>query len=230
MELPKKKSEPIRDLSKYIFQLYGEPKAGKSTFASHFKSAVFICTEPGTKFLRVYGGDHVHKDWSDIKDTVKRLCTEDHEFQTVVIDTADNAFDMCGDYVKKREGISHESDLGFGKGWNFVKKEFKQVIDALANRGFGLVFISHVKQLERESRGIKRPYLDNSLSNSAKSYINGLCDFIFYCFLDDDENRLIRTKSNLNINAGDRSGILPEIMPMSYEVLEKELSKQWEEK
>lgn len=230
MELPTKKSEPVRDLSKYIFQLYGEPKAGKSTFASHFKQAVFICTEPGTKFLTVYGGDHVHKNWDDIKDTARRLCTEDHEFETIVIDTADNAFEMCSKYVLKKEGIQHESDLGYGKGWTAVKKEFKSVIDTLASRGFGLVFISHVKQLEREYRGVKRPYLDNSLSNSAKSYINGLCDFIFYCFLDDDENRLIRTKGNLNINAGDRSGILPEIMPMSYEVLEKELSKQWEEK
>lgn len=228
MELPTKKSEPVKDLRKYIFQLFGSPKAGKSTFASHFKNAVFICTEPGTKFLSVYGGDHVHKDWEDIRDTVRNLCTKDHQFETVVFDTIDNAFELCSRYVCKKEGIEHESDLGFGKGWSAVKKEFKQIIDALANRGFGIVFLSHVKTEEREQRGIKRPYINNSLPASAKTYINGLCDFIFYCFIDDDGNRLMRTKSNINTDAGDRSGILPEVMPMSYDLLESELLKKWQ--
>lgn len=227
MELPKKKSETVKDLKKYIFQIYGEPKTGKSTFASKFSHAMFICTEPGHKFLTVFGGDHVHTSWEDIRDTVTRLCKEEHDFETIVIDTVDNAFDMCSRYVLKQRGIEHESDEGYGKGWTAVKKEFKSVIDALASRGFGLIFISHVKQLEREIKGIKRPFIDNSLGNSAKNYINGLCDFIFYGFIDDEGNRLVRTKSNINTNAGDRSGILPEVMPLDYEVLKKELSKKW---
>lgn len=230
MELPKKRSEPKLDLKKYIFQLYGEPKAGKSTFASNFPNAVFICTEPGTKFLSVYGGDHVHQNWEDIRDTVSRLIKEDHDFETVVIDTADNAWEMCSKYVLKKEGIEHESDLGFGKGWTAVKKEFKGVIDALANRGFGIVFISHVKTEEREHRGVKRPWIDNTLGSAARKYINGLCDFIFYCFLDDDQNRLMRTKANLNINAGDRSGVLPEVMPLDYQTLKSELETKWKNK
>jgi hypothetical protein len=225
MELPTSKSARVTDLKKFIVQIYGQPKAGKSTFASKFDNALFICTEPGHKFLEVYGGDHVHKDWSEIRDTVMRLCKEDHDFQTVVIDTVDNAYEFCSQWVCKQKGIEHESDEGYGKGWTAVKKEFKGVINALANRGFGLVFISHSKLGELESKGVKRPFVDNSLSNSAKSFVNGLSDFIFYCYMDDDGNRLMRTKANLNVNAGDRSGKLPEVMPMDYEQLIEELGK-----
>jgi hypothetical protein len=210
--------------------IFGQPKSGKSTFASNFEDALFIATESGLKFQTVYGGQHTHSDWNDVKDTVRRICTEDHPFQTIVIDTLDNAFEFCSKHVCKELGISHESDEGYGKGWSAVKKEFKTVIDAIANRGYGVVFISHSKQSEREVRGVKHPYTDNSLTNSAKSYANGLSDFIFYAYIDDDGNRLFRTKGNLNINAGDRSGILPEVIPMDYENLKAELNKQWETK
>ena len=228
MELPTVKSEPVRDIKKYIIQIYGEPKTGKTTFASKFPGALFILTEPGAKFQRVYGGDKVHKDWKEIRDTVGRLCREDHKFETIVIDTIDNALEFCSDYTNKRGGIEHESDSGFGKGWKAVEKEFKSVFNALANRGFGLVFISHVKQLERETRGIKRPFITNTLTGKGEKYINGLSDFIFYAHMDDDQNRLMRTKANININAGDRTGCLPEVMPLCYETLEKELNNFWD--
>lgn len=229
MELPTKKSEATRDIKKYIFQIYGEPKAGKSTLASHFPEALFIATEPGHKFLSVYGGgaDQIHKNWDDIRDTISRFCTQDHKFETLIIDTIDNALEMCSDYVCKKKGIEHESDEGYGKGWKAVEKEFRKVFNAVANRGFGLVFISHVKESEREIRGVKRPYINNTLTGKGQKFINGLSDFIFYAFIDDDQNRLLRTKANLNVNAGDRSGILPEVMPMDYEVLKAELNKKW---
>lgn len=228
MELPTAPSKPVTDIKRYIFQIYGEPKAGKTTFASKFPGALFILTEPGGKFQSVFGGDNIHKDWTEVKDTIRRLCTEDHQFETIVIDTIDNAVEFCAEQVCKENGWSHESDGTYGKGWKAVEKEFKKVINALANRHFGLVFISHVKESERETRGIKRPYINNTLTGKGQKYINGLSDFIFYAFMDDDENRLLRTKANLNVNAGDRSGILPEIIPMDFEILKKELNKKWE--
>ena len=223
MKLPTNKSEPVVDLKKYITQIYGLPKAGKSTFASKFDDAIFIATEPGHKFLSVYKVDV--QSWMDIKDTLRNLIREEHNFQTIIIDTVDNAFEMCSKHVCNELGISHESEEGYGKGWTAVKKEFKHVIDSVAQRGFGLVFISHSKQLEKEEKGVKFPYTDNSLTNSAKNYVNGLCDFIFFAFTDDEGKHWLRTKGTKNINAGDRSGRLPEVIAMDIDVLKKELAK-----
>lgn len=225
MELPKTKSKLKKNIIDYIFTIYGEPKAGKTTLASNFEKALFIMTEPGAKLQKIYGGEKVHKNWNEIRDTVQRICTEEHDFKTIVIDTVDNASSFCSDYVLKKKKIEHESDEGFGKGWTAVKKEFQSVINALANRGYGLVFISHSKQSEREFRGIKRPYTDNSLSSGAKAYVNGLSDFILYAFVDDDGKRYLRTKATLNINAGSRSGNLDDVLPMDFKTLKGQIEK-----
>lgn len=199
--------------------------------ASAFPDAIFLPTEPGLNFLNVNqicddnGNPVILRNWDDVINAVKALTTTQHNFKTVVIDTIDNAFEFCALHVLKSRGIEHESDEGFGKGWGLIKREFTKVINFLANSGYGIVFISHEKSSQREERGVKREYIDNSLSNQARVYVNGLVDFIFYCYMDDNQNRLMRTKATLNINAKDRSGKLPALMKLDFKELEQSLKK-----
>lgn len=199
--------------------------------ASAFPDAIFLPTEPGLNFLNVNqicddnGNPVILRNWDDVINAVKALTTTQHNFKTVVIDTIDNAFEFCALHVLKSRGIEHESDEGFGKGWGLIKREFTKVINFLANSGYGIVFISHEKSTQREERGVKREYIDNSLSNQARVYVNGLVDFIFYCYMDDNQNRLMRTKATLNINAKDRSGKLPAVMKLDFKELEQSLKK-----
>jgi AAA domain len=231
MKLPTEAKPRVTDFRKYKFLIYGDPGSGKSTLASKWPDAIFLPTEPGLNFLAVNqitddeGNPKVIRNWNEFIDAIRLLCTTEHNFKTVVIDTVDNAFEFCALHVLKTRGIEHESDEGFGKGWGLIKREFAKVVNFLANSGFGVVFISHEKSSEREERGVKRTWIDNSLSNQARVYVNGLVDFIFYCSMDDDGRRLMRTKASLNINAKDRSGILPEVMPMDFDLLLKTLTK-----
>jgi len=48
--------------------------------------------------------------------------------KTIVLDTVDNAYKMCSDYVCKKFKIEHESDLGYGKGYALINNEFQRVI------------------------------------------------------------------------------------------------------
>jgi hypothetical protein len=225
MKLPDKPKPRCTDLSKYKFLIYGDPGSGKSTLASKFPDAIFIPTEPGLNYLEVNqitdddGNPKIVKNWTEFCQAIRLLCTEKHQFKTIIIDTIDNAFEFCAIHTLQLREIEHESDEGFGKGWNIIKREFTKVINYVANYGIGLVFISHEKQGERESKGVKRMYIDSSLSNQPKSYVNGLVDFIFYCYQDNEHKRMMQTKATPNVNAKDRTGHLPPVMAIDYEEL-----------
>lgn len=229
MKLPSAPKPRCTDLSKYKFLIYGKPKSGKTTLASMFPGAIFVPTEPGLNYLEVNqitdddGNPKIVRNWSEFCQAIRLLCTTEHQFETVIIDIVDNAFEFCALHTLKQRGLEHESDEGFGKGWNIIKREFTKVINHLVNSGFGVVFISHEKQSEQEIKGVKRPYIDSSLSNQPKAYINGLVDFIFYCYQDDQHKRWMATKATLGINAGDRTGHLPPVMPIDFTNLSKEL-------
>jgi len=225
MKLPTEKSKIVNDMNCYIFQLYGDPKVGKTTLASKWPDTLFICTEPGHKFQEVYGGDHIHETWDDIRETVGNLRKGNHEFKTVAVDIVDNAWDMCRSYVQRKLGIKHESeDKGYGRSWDMVTSEFKSVFRGLVNGGMGVIFISHSEVGTRSDNGVDRQYMDNSLKAKPRKFINGLCDFIFYCHTDTNGKRLMLTKGNPNINAGDRTGVLPERMAMDFDKLKEYLS------
>lgn len=235
MKLPDKAKLKVTDFRKYKFLIYGDPGSGKSTLASKFPDAIFIPTEPGLNFLEVNqitdddGNPKIARDWNEFIEAIKLLCTTEHHYKTIVVDTIDNAFEFCALHVLKARGLEHETDEAYGKGFNMIRREFTKVVNFVANSGYGLVFVSHEKSSQREERGVKREYTDSSLSNQARVFTNGLVDFIFYCSIDGDGNRTMRTKASLNVNAKDRSGVLPEIMPMDFKLLVEHLNKQTNE-
>ena len=226
MELPTVKTKPIFDMNKYIFTIYGDPKTGKTTLASEFEDTLFIATEPGHKFVEAFVVQT--KSWPEVQEAVRALLTDkDHKFKTVVFDVVDNAYNWCEDAYCNKSGIEHVSDAPFGKGYQAAQKEFKKVIDALANRGYGIVFISHRKTKEKTIKegAIERSitYTATTLGNKASEVVTGLSDFILYTHRDSEGNHLMRTKSNENFLGGDRSGKLPEVMETSYQSIVKYL-------
>jgi hypothetical protein len=97
LTLPTSKSKPTTDLAKQSILIFGFPKLGKSTFASHAPDAIFFECEPGLNHLEVFKVP-TYK-WEDFLEACKLIAKGEHQFKTVVIDTVDNAFKMCSDYV-----------------------------------------------------------------------------------------------------------------------------------
>lgn len=225
MKLPTAPRAKESDLRKLTYLLYGKIKSGKTTFASQFPDAVFFCTENGTSFLEVAqicddeGRPTVLKTWKEFKDAVRLILTSQHPYKSIVIDTIDNAVSLCVNHVNAANGFSHESEGAYGRGSALIKREMKLVFDALVASGMGVIFISHERQFDVEDRGVKKLYTDLSVPNAYKTYFTGISDFVFYIFRDANGKRMMRTKASSEIAAGDRSGILPEIMPLNYQLL-----------
>jgi len=227
MQLPTKKTEIVRDFGKYTFLIYGQPKAGKTTFCANFPQALFIATEPGHKFQEVFKVDPLN--WQDVVSVARELASDKtRKFKTVIFDTVDNAWLMCEEYVCKKEGITHVSEGDYGSAYQKTRNEFMRIIRELTQRGYGVVFISHAqtKDQTRKEGVVERKIsmTDSTLGNTARKAITGLCDMIFYCWIDSTGKRLMRTKADENTNAGDRSGLLPDMMALDYGELRQHLS------
>lgn len=240
MAMPKEKTKKEQNYLKKTIFIYGDPKIGKTTVASQLGDEkhknIFFPTEAGHKEVEIYKWQKEVKDaegnitledptsWDDFRMCVAEL-TKQTEYTCLTIDTADNLFQWCSKYVNKKSGIQHESDAGFGKGYSLIKDEFLTVINYLTQKGFGVIFLSHAATSDKELANKKITYTDSTLPNTAKKVIHGLSDYILYFYSDIEGKRYIRTKGTQHINAGDRSGRLPEIMPLDAELLKVELMK-----
>ena len=188
---------------------------------------MFLATEAGLKHLEVFKVDITC--WDDFLKVCGELKAGKHDFECLVIDTVDHLYKYCEHYICKKAGVKHPSELGFGRGFSQTKDEFIRVVNHINMLGFGLVFLTHSKEREIKKKSVSYTYMDTSLSGTPNTLICGMCDFILYCYVDEDGQRLMRTKPTKYISAGDRTGKLPELMPFDYNALIDELDKIFNE-
>jgi len=223
MNLPTQKTPPQVDLANQTILVYGPVKIGKSEFCSNAQNSLFLATEAGLNHLNVF--QTPIRCWDDLLVVCAELAGGKHEFKSIIVDTVDNGFRMCADYICEKHGIKHESDLSFGKGYSLVNSEFHRVLNKLSLLPYGLFLISHAMEKEVESRTGKYVKIMPNLPDKARKIISGMCDMILYFdseeVSDDDGNtqlrRVIRTKATQNYEAGDRTGKLPETIELDYD-------------
>lgn len=210
----------IHDLTTLI---YGPSKIGKSTWCSNAEKALFLATEPGLNALEVYSTSITC--WNDLLNACSEISKGKHDFKTIIIDTIDNAYRMCADHICSKFNVEHESDLTYGKGYALINNEFHRVINKLAFMPYGLILVSHSIEKDIETRTGKHTRIVPTLPEKARKIVTGLVDLILFCDLEieaDKEGnsiykRVIRTKPSPNYDAGDRTGVLPETIPLDFE-------------
>ncbi len=222
MQLPKVKTPPKQTHQDLSILLYGPGKFGKSTWASQAEDALFLATEPGLGSLEVF--QIPIKTWEDLLSACAEIAKGNHNFKTIIIDTIDNAFRMCADYICAKNKVDHESDLAFGKGYALVSNEFQRVLTKLAGMDHGLFLISHSQEKEVEMRTGKVTRSFPTLPGKARKKVMGMVDMILFGDLESPQGqegqttpqRVLRTKPSLRYEAGDRTGRLPDTIPLNY--------------
>ena len=228
--LPTTKTKPSLDLTSKTILAYGPPKIGKSTFASRFPNALFFECEPGLSELEVF--KIPTPNWPDFLAACKLVAAGDHPFKTIVVDTVDNAFKFCSDFINEKHGVEYEGDLDHGKGWAFVKNEWHRVLTRLASLPYGLILISHAQDKQIKTRTDEYSKSQPSLPDRARGVVLGLVDMILFCDTVTRKakdgtmtvERVIRTKPSPAYEAGDRTGRLPEMLPLDFDAFLKAFS------
>lgn len=167
-------------------------------------------------------------DWHTFLKVCGELTKGNHSFKTIVIDTVDNLWKSCSEYVRAQQGIQHESDLGYGKGFTLVRDEFFRVLRKLALLPYGVVLTSHVNIEEMSTRVSKINRAVPTIPKSGRDIVIGMVDIILYAdsvLTDEGEKRILRTQPSENWVAGDRTEHafkrkLPEVLPLSFKTFE----------
>ena len=124
------------------------------------------------------------KTWSDWKQMVSQLVKKNElkeKFETIAIDTADSAWDLCVKKVCSDNGVDKLGDIGWGGGWDAAKKEFSGTFRDLALAGYGLVFISHATEKTlKDENGVEYSQINPALQSTPYNIINKMVDLIGY--------------------------------------------------
>ena len=132
--------------------IYGPEGIGKSSFAAKFPNAVFIDTEGSTKHMDVA---RLPKptSWTMLMEEVKYVKQNPHICDTLVIDTADWAEQLCKNEVCAKAQKKGIEDFGYGKGYVYVAEEFGRLLNLLEDLielGINIVLVAHAQMRKFE--------------------------------------------------------------------------------
>lgn len=219
--------------------VYGPEGIGKSTLASYAPKPLFLDTEMGTGQLEV---DRVEVEVLDhISYTINEILNNPGEYQTVVLDTADNLWRLCADsIVAENKNWKDIESPGYGKGYAMASDRFRLVLaqfDRLINAGVNVVIVSHAKVTtvnppdnSEYSKYCIKVSVSNKQAEASRELMKEWCDCLLFCNFDTvvdsskgkacKHERAIYTTCAPAWEAKNRYS-LPEKMPMTAESMER---------
>ena len=222
------------DLRGYSVFFYGEPKSGKTTIATKFPRHLLLAFEKGYNAIPGAMAQPINS-WAEFKKVLKQLPDPKvkEKFETIIVDTADIAYDLCEKYIcanAKRSdggfGVDSIGDIPFGKGYTMVAKEFDESLRSIVQMGYGLVLISHaVDKTFTDETGKEFNQIVPTLGSKPRNIVSRMCDIIGYSRAIQNEDGTTTTKLFMRGTpryiAGSRFKYTPDYIDFTYNDLVK---------
>ena len=164
--------------------LYGTHGIGKSTFAAQAPNPVFIQTEEGLDAINVTAFP-LCQSYEEIIDAIGSLAQEDHDFGTVVIDSADWAEQLVHKRVAKDNNVATIDAIGYGRGYKAATDYWKQILEGLdhlrSDKNMQVILLAHT-QVKRFDDPLADPYdrYQLDLHHGSASLISEWCDILMF--------------------------------------------------
>ena len=213
-----------RDLKGKYVLVYGAPKVGKTSFAAKFKKNLLCAFEMGYNAIDGIYAQPIQK-WSEFKLLLRQLeqPAAKEKFDTITIDTASIAYDLCEQFVCAQNSVQKISEIPWGGGYAQVKAEFEAALRKITMLGYGLILIAHQE--------IRKETIDNSdvefyspaLNKRCYEICNRLVDVIGYIGVEWDNEgnaeRYLYTRQTPRVVAGSRYKYLAPKIKFGYQEL-----------
>lgn len=233
--LPKNERRSIDEVKQKKIWIYGGVASGKTTFADDFPDPLMLNTDGNIKFvtapyIRIKDQitmtgriKNVQLAWEYFKEVVGELEEGKNDFKTIVVDLAEDLYQMCRLYIYQRENIDHESDNSF-KAWDMVTNEYLNTMTKLLNLDYeNMILISH----EDTTRDITNQKGDNitqikpNIREKVALKLAGMVDLTGRVIIGSDDSRTLSFKSDNVIFGGKRIPIKVDSIPLEYNELDK---------
>jgi hypothetical protein len=220
---------PVRAL------IYGAEKVGKSTFAAGAPAPIFVGADDGTVNLDVSRIEP--SSWDEAVAFVREIATEQHEYETLVVDPINWLEPLCWARVCSDAGASSIEEVGggWGKGYTAAVdrwREFVLELERCWKRGMHVLITAHA--LVRPFANPEGPAYDRyelSMNPKAAGVVRQWVDAVLFARLEtmvkvekgrtkgkgySTGMRILHTQPCAAYDAGSRWK-LPEELPLSWD-------------
>ena len=239
MLLPKNERVEIGSTNYMKGWIYGPPFSGKTTFLDNAPSPLNLNTDGNTKYVTmqrlrirdevVVEGRQTKKTfaWEIFKEAIEELEKKQNDFETIIVDLVEDTREMCRLYMYDKYGWEHETDGGYGKGWDVIKTEYLSTMRKFFNLDYNCFIVSHEdtsKDLTKSS-GDKVTRIAPNIQEGIANKLAGMVDFVARVVINKDDSRSLSFKTNNVIFGGGRLHINIDEIPLDW----NELLKVYEE-
>jgi len=222
----------------------GVEGVGKSTLAASAPSPIFLAAEDGVRHLDVVSFPEP-RTWRDVREAIRTLTAESHDFRTLVIDTIDWVEPLLWAHVCRSNGWRSMEELDYGKCFvpaNDEWRAFLNSLDALrAERSMEILVLAHTTIKEfRNPAGPDYSRFEGKLQKGAYALFREWADMVLFATYEesvlkkagvtqDDPTkrgkavstgrRVLYTERTPAWDAKNRHN-LPPVLPLSYEDLD----------
>ena len=226
-----------RDLSGKSFLIYGERKSGKTSNAVKFPKPILLAFEKGYSMLSGVFAQPLNT-WREALEVKKQLLRNADEvaterakgndaetiFKTVIVDTADIAYDCCERYVLDKEGVEHLDESQNMRAYRALSREYDKFFQEIVKAGYTLVIISHATSKQIKEKGEKYDKTIPTLPDRGFQVIARLVDVCAYASYETDAENdtttsMLTMRGSKNLEAGSRNKYMSERIPFTYQAL-----------
>jgi phage nucleotide-binding protein len=235
MILPSVERRKIGTASKHKIWIYGQPFSGKTTFLDKAPNPLNLNTDGNIanvtmpyisiKDVVTMDGRVVNRKyaWEVFKETIEELEKGGNKFKTIIVDLVEDTREMCRLYKYNELGIEHESDSGFGKGWDIIKTEYLSTMRRFFNLDYdNLVIVSHedISKDITKKNGQNITKIAPNIQESIANKLAGMVDVVARVVVEDDGERTLNFKSNEVVFGGGRlQNIKETTIPLDWDEL-----------
>lgn len=234
MNLPKNERQAVGSTNFMKGWIYGAPFSGKTTFLDKAPDPLNLNTDGNTKYVtmqRILIRDEVTVEgritkrkfaWEVFKDTIEEL-EKGSDFKTIIVDLVEDTREMCRLYMYDKNGWEHETDGGFGKGWDMIKTEYLSTMRKLLNLDYNIFLVSHEdisKDLTKKS-GDKTSRIMPNIQEAIANKLAGMVDFVARLVVIDNKTRILSFEHDEVTFGGGRLPIKTNKIPLEWSELEK---------